>query len=152
MKIDPFEKLAMTGGGALLVIFLLAIIYANFDLSIKIPTCETNIKPFTSGALIETGHKSYEVNVVARMWFFDFGGNQNEITIPTVSRVTFFLTSADVIHGFKIINKDINIMAVPGVIGRLETTFDKPGEYLIVCYEYCGIGHQGMYGKIKVTE
>ncbi|MER3446653.1 MAG: cytochrome c oxidase subunit II [Candidatus Dadabacteria bacterium] len=152
MKIDPFEKLAMIGGGVLLAIFLLAIIYANFDLSIKIPTCEINTKPFTSGAVIETSPKSYEVHVVARMWFFDFGENQNEITISTGSRVTFFLTSADVIHGFKIINKDINMMAMLGVIGRLETTFDKPGEYLIVCHEYCGIGHQGMYGKIKVTE
>jgi cytochrome c oxidase subunit II len=152
MKIDPFEKLAMFVGGGLLILFLLAVIYANFVWGIKIPTCEVNTKPFTSGAVIETGPKSYEVHVVARMWYFDMGENQSDITIPAGSKVTFFLTSGDVVHGFKVVNKDINMMAVPGVVGRLETTFNQPGEYLIVCHEYCGIGHQGMYGKIKVTK
>jgi cytochrome c oxidase subunit 2 len=152
MKIDPFEKLAMFVGGGLLILFLLAVIYANFVWGIKIPTCEVNTKPFTKGAVIETGPKSYEVHVVARMWYFDMGENQSDIIIPAGSKVTFFLTSGDVVHGFKVVNKDINMMAVPGVVGRLETTFNQPGEYLIVCHEYCGIGHDNMYGKIKVTK
>jgi cytochrome c oxidase subunit 2 len=67
MKIDSFEKLAMVGGGGLLIVFLLAVIYANFVWGIKIPTCLTDIKPFTSGALIKTGSNSYEVHLVARM-------------------------------------------------------------------------------------
>ncbi len=152
MKIDPFEKLAMVGGGGLLILFLLAVIYANFGWGIKIPTCETDTKPFTKGVVIETGPKSYEVHVVAKMWYFDMGENKNEITIPAGSKVTFFVTSTDVVHGVKIINKNINIMALPGVVGRLETSFDKPGEYLMICHEYCGIGHPGMYGKIKVIK
>jgi cytochrome c oxidase subunit 2 len=152
MKIDPFEKFAMVVGGGLLIVFLVAVIYANFGWGIKIPTCVTDIKPFTNGALIKTGSNSYEVHVVARMWYFDMGDSKNEITIPSGSKVTFFVTSGDVDHGVKVVNKDINIMALPGVVGRLETTFDKPGEYLMICHEYCGIGHQGMYGKINVTE
>jgi cytochrome c oxidase subunit 2 len=152
MKIDPFEKLAMFVGGGLLILFLLAVIYANFVWGIKIPTCEVNTKPFTKGAVIKTGPKSYEVHVVAKMWYFDMGENQSDITIPAGSKVTFFLTSGDVVHGFKVVNKDINMMAVPGVVGRLETTFNQPGEYLIVCHEYCGIGHDNMYGKIKVPK
>jgi cytochrome c oxidase subunit 2 len=152
MKVDPFEKIAIFVGGVLLVAFLIAIVYANFGWGIKIPSCEADTKPFTKGAFIESGPRSYEVHILTKMWYFDMGDNRNEITIPVGSRVTFFVTSGDVIHGVKIPSKNINMMAIPGVVGRLETTFDKPGEYMVICHEYCGIGHQGMYGKVRVTE
>jgi cytochrome c oxidase subunit 2 len=29
-------------------------------------------------------------------------------------------------------------------------TFDKPGEYLFICHEYCGLAHQTMAGKVIV--
>ena len=28
--------------------------------------------------------------------------------------------------------------------------FDEPGEYLLICHEYCGLGHHMMYGRIIV--
>ena len=30
------------------------------------------------------------------------------------------------------------------------TTFETPGEYLVVCNEYCGLGHHLMQGKVIV--
>ncbi|GBD39850.1 MAG: cytochrome c oxidase subunit II [Deltaproteobacteria bacterium] len=152
MRIDPFEKFAMIVGGILLGAFILAIAYANFVWGVKVPTCEVVTRPFSKGAFIETAPKTYEVQVVARMWYFDMGTGKNEITIPAGSKVTFFVTSGDVVHGIKIPEKNINIMAIPGVVGRVQTTFERPGEYLMVCHEYCGIGHQGMYAKINVIQ
>jgi len=30
--------------------------------------------------------------------------------------------------------------------------FNTPGNYLIVCNEYCGIGHHSMVSRLYVTE
>jgi cytochrome c oxidase subunit 2 len=42
-------------------------------------------------------------------------------------------------------------MVIPGQVSRVTATFDKPGEYLIVCHEYCGAGHHVMFGKVIVN-
>ncbi|RME84633.1 MAG: cytochrome C oxidase subunit II, partial [Caldilineae bacterium] len=76
----------------------------------------------------------------------------NEIHIPAGATLTMFLTSRDVQHGFYVIGTDINVMVVPGQVSRVEHTFDEPGEYQILCHEYCGAGHQTMAGKIIVEE
>jgi cytochrome c oxidase subunit 2 len=88
----------------------------------------------------------YEVAMVAQVFQFTPG----EIRVPVGAKVTFELTSPDVIHGFKIENTPINVMVVPGQISRVTTTFTKPGEYLFVCHEYCGGGHHVMFGKVIV--
>ena len=30
--------------------------------------------------------------------------------------------------------------------------FDEPGDHLMPCHEFCGIGHQGMWGNVKVID
>jgi cytochrome c oxidase subunit II len=64
--------------------------------------------------------------------------------------VKFYVTSSDVVHGFEIAQTDVNIMAIPGWVNSASHRFTKPGTYLLVCNEYCGIGHQNMYGTIEV--
>ena len=34
----------------------------------------------------------------------------------------------------------------------LPTRFKAPGEHVMPCQEFCGIGHQGMWGKVKVID
>ena len=34
--------------------------------------------------------------------------------------------------------------------GEMTYTFEQPGEHLIICHEYCGVGHHTMYGTIIV--
>jgi cytochrome c oxidase subunit 2 len=41
-------------------------------------------------------------------------------------------------------------MVVPGYVSQFTTTFATPGEYLIVCNEYCGTGHHLMFAKLIV--
>jgi len=84
--------------------------------------------------------------VLAQIWRFDPG----EIRIPAGSEITFYVTSKDVQHGFKIMDTNINLMVLPGQVSKLKTTFENPGTYDVVCHEYCGIGHHTMYGQIIV--
>ena len=44
----------------------------------------------------------------------------------------------------------VNMMLIPGQITRNRYRFERPGEYTIICHEYCGVGHHTMYGKVVV--
>ncbi len=72
--------------------------------------------------------------------------------MPAGRRVTFRMTSVDVVHGFQIVGTNGNTMVVPGYVSEFSTVFETPGEYLIVCNEYCGTGHHGMYATMIVEE
>lgn len=61
-------------------------------------------------------------------------------------------TTKDVVHGFEIAGTNVNMMLEPGYISEYVTTFNKPGEYTLLCNEYCGAGHHMMTSKIEVVE
>jgi cytochrome c oxidase subunit II len=74
------------------------------------------------------------------------------IVVPAETPVTLRTTSADVVHGLIIEGTNINTMLVPGYVSELPIRFKKPGEHVMPCQEFCGIGHQGMWGKVKVVD
>lgn len=74
------------------------------------------------------------------------------ILVPTDTPVTFRATSADVVHGFLIDGTNINLMLVPGYISSLGARFETPGERLMPCHEFCSVGHEGMWGRIKIID
>jgi cytochrome c oxidase subunit 2 len=74
------------------------------------------------------------------------------IIVPTDTPVTFRATSADVVHGFLIDGTNINLMLVPGYISSLGARFEIPGERLMPCHEFCSVGHEGMWGRIKIID
>jgi cytochrome c oxidase subunit II len=74
------------------------------------------------------------------------------ILVPTDTPVTFRVTSSDVVHGFLITGTDINLMLVPGYISTITAHFPTPGERYMPCHEFCGMGHEGMWGRIKVVD
>jgi cytochrome c oxidase subunit 2 len=73
-----------------------------------------------------------------------------EVRVPAGRPVTFRLTALDVVHGFEVARTNLNTMVVPGYVSQLTTTFPEPGEYLVVCNEFCGTGHHTMGGRIIV--
>jgi cytochrome c oxidase subunit 2 len=89
---------------------------------------------------------SAQVIVLAQL----FSYSPNEIRVPVGKPVTFRLTSPDVIHGFQIVGSNGNTMVVPGYVSQFTTVFNTPGNYLIVCNEYCGLGHHMMHGTLIV--
>jgi cytochrome c oxidase subunit 2 len=74
------------------------------------------------------------------------------ILVPTATSVTFRATSSDVVHGFLIDHTNINAMLVPGYVSVLPAKFDTPGEHPMPCQEFCGMGHEGMWAKVKVID
>jgi len=145
---DKSEALAMGLSGALLLVFLVAIIYASVARGIDVPTCITDPDPFQRGQLIEHAEDRYELQLIAQMWSFQ----PRRIEIPAGSQLDIYLRASDIIHGFKIEGTNVNMMAVPGSINYMRLTLDEPGVYPLICHEYCGVGHHNMRGEIVVTE
>ena len=104
--------------------------------------------PFDNPGVREISPGKYEAVIVAQIWSF----TPNEIRVPAGSEVTFRVASADVIHGFFIENTQINAMIIPGYVTEFTVTFPKPGEYLMLCHEYCGMLHHEMQGVVIVEE
>lgn len=77
-----------------------------------------------------------------------------DIAISEDELVEFRVTSLDVNHGFAIYNHAGNLIAqtqaMPGYVNRLRWKFDEPGEYSILCLEFCGMAHQVMKSSFTV--
>lgn len=145
---DKSERLALSLSVIMLTAFFAAILYAQIGRNIEIPTCITDVEPFTTDTLLQVSENEYEVQMVARMWAFQ----PSTVTLPAGSKVHLYVTSQDVIHGFKIENKNVNLMAVPGAINYISVTFEEPGEYFYACHEFCGAAHHTMSGRFRITE
>lgn len=145
---DKSEKLALTLSALLLGVFFASIIYASTAKDIDVPTCITDVDPFLRDTLFQTGPDTYELQMVARMWAFA----PSTIRLPKGSTVDLYVTSQDIIHGFKVERKNLNLMAVPGAINYMQVTFDEAGEYLFACHEFCGAAHHTMAGRFIIEE
>lgn len=145
---DKSEKTALILSGLLLVLFFGSIVYASMARNIEVPTCITDVDPFLTDTLFQTGPDTYELQMVARMWAFQ----PSTVRLPTGSTVNLYLTSQDIIHGFKVERKNVNLMAAPGAINYLQVTFDEAGEYPFACHEFCGAAHHTMAGRFIIED
>ena len=110
------------------------------------PTRVTETPPFNELGVKQIAPGQYEVRMLAQIWAF----SPPEIRVPAGSTVHFWVTSKDVVHGLFIAGANVNVMLLPGQIAHVEAHFDKPGEYPMLCHEYCGIAHHTMGGKVIV--
>lgn len=60
------------------------------------------------------------------------------------------VSSLDWQHGLSIQPENINAQVLPGYEMVMTITPDEPGEYSLICNEYCGIGHHLMVSKLYV--
>ncbi len=145
--IDKFEKRILIVTGIITMLFIFSILYAKNSKNIDLPECLPYNKTYEEPKVVKLDTNLYEVYVVAQMWQFQ----PAQIYIPVGSTVDFYLTSKDVVHGFDIYEKNVNMMAVYGGINKTTVKFDKPGVYKITCHEYCGVGHQNMQAEVIVN-
>jgi cytochrome c oxidase subunit 2 len=143
---DRSERIALVAAGLVMVAFLVALVYAAAGLGIAVPTCVTDVAPFSTGSVIDKGNNHYEVHVVAKMWSFD----PPEVRLPTGAEVDLYLSAKDVTHGLYLEHSAVNLMAVPGSVNAAKVRFDEPGTYAMICHEYCGAGHQNMAGRFVI--
>ena len=154
MTIALYERIWMWGATALIVLFLGTIFVTAVAQAVEPPGHVETIDPATVLSHPEFGKPeittrpdgSVVVPVVAGMFSF----TPDPIEVPANVRVTFRLTSPDVIHGFQVVGTNANAMAIPGYVTQFTVTFRAPGEYAIACNEYCGLLHHNMVGKLIV--
>jgi cytochrome c oxidase subunit 2 len=154
MKLHRDEKVWLTLSFSLIIGFMLITGYQTFALGMGPPShMETldpqkvdQTAPFDNPGITQIGENEYEVVMVLEVFSF----TPNQIEVSAGSTVHFTLTSKDVTHGFQVANTNINAMVMPGYVQKITQKFDKPGEYLVLCNEYCGAGHQVMATTITV--
>lgn len=156
MHVDPYEKIWMWGGAIIIVLFLGSIFYTTAAQSLQPPSHVETVDPqtvrqdpnFGNPQVVRNADGSVTVHVMAQMFAF----LPREIRVPRDVPVTFRMTSPDVVHGFQIVSTNGNAMVVPGYVSQFTTSFSRDGEYLIVCNEYCGLGHHIMFGTLWVGD
>src|SRR6185437_15076885 len=72
------------------------------------------------------------------------------VVVPEGREVTLRLASADVIHGILVTGTNVNTMVVPGYVSQVHTVFQRTGDLLMPCHEFCGLGHSQMYARVRV--
>lgn len=154
MNVETYERAFLWLGAVLLVACLGALLYASVVMGLHLPGRGGTIDPqavrttppFDDPGVRQVGPNTYEAVVIGQAWSFIPG----EIKVPAGADVTFIATSSDVLHGFNVEGTRVNMMLIPGQISRQTYRFEEPGERLLVCHEYCGVGHHTMYGRIIV--
>lgn len=155
MKMHRTEKVWLTASFGIIMMFMLITGYQVFAMDMGMPSHKETIDPqkvdqtapFDNPGITRVGELKYEVVMTLEAFAF----NPADFEIPAGSTVYFKLTSKDVAHGFAIAETNVNAMVVPGHIQTITQKFDKPGEYLVLCNEYCGSGHEYMFTKITVV-
>ncbi|CAG9167766.1 cytochrome C oxidase subunit II [Cupriavidus respiraculi] len=89
---------------------------------------------------------SVTVRLIAQQYSFE----PQCIVVPAGVPVRFRGTSTDAVHGFVVGTTNANTMLIPGFVATFTTTFDKTGELLMPCHEYCGTGHEAMWARVQV--
>lgn len=154
MKMHRSEEIWLILSFGMIITFMLITGYQTFALGMGPPSHKETIDPqkvdqtapFDNPGINKIGENEYEVVMTLEAFSF----NPHNIEVPAGSTIYFTLTSKDVIHGFQVAGTNINAMVMPGYIQKIKQKFDKPGEYLVLCNEYCGIGHQMMSTTITV--
>lgn len=160
MHIHRFEKLWIGLSLFLIAAFIAIVMYGFTVLGLTVPggdeeggtvdvmnLAET---PFNTPGVRKTDDGEYEVYMLAQQYFFRPGSGE-PLTLPADARVTFKVTSPDVLHGFQVAGTNINSMVIPGQVAQFTTVFSETGEYGILCNEYCGGAHHTMEGLIEVV-
>lgn len=167
MHLHKYEKLWLIFGISSLVLFLVVIGIGAFYKGTHPPSEKLVIDPQNVQAeeafkeenlgLTKVEDDKYIVNIIASAFDYDLGIDEegskvDTIRLPKGSTVLFQAVTKDVVHGFEIAGTNVNMMVEPGYISSYEAVMDKPGEYTLVCNEYCGTGHHLMFATVEVYE
>jgi cytochrome c oxidase subunit 2 len=113
--------------------------FGAFAMGIIILFSETPTPPSKE----ELAAEANTIKIVATNWKFD----QEEYKVKAGTTMTVELVNQQGIHGIAI--EGLGIELKDDQL-KQEVTFDKPGEYKIICNVLCGTGHLDMVSKIVV--
>ena len=88
------------------------------------------------------------LEVTAKRFAFEPG----EITLKKGQPVVLVLKSADVAHGIRIRELNVEVKVGKGGTAELKFTPDKTGDFVGHCAVFCGSGHGSMVFKVHVVD
>ena len=102
-----------------------------------------------AAAVTQTGATSVDVYLLAQQWSFD----PSVLRLKAGSPYRLRMMAVDVSHGASLqLGRASQIIRLrPGIVVDRFVTFTHPGEYLIYCTVYCGLGHDHMSAKLVVA-
>ena len=116
---------------------------------ITIATTQSLPYSATRGAVLDKD--TQVINVVGKQWYWELSQDSAEAGKP----VLFNVTSGDVNHGLGIYDSNLQLLgqtqAMPGYENKLKYLFEEPGEYKLMCMEYCGLAHHVMIASFFVN-
>ena len=141
------------------------LVFFGIDLTIVSMSNEDFTKIFINWP-DEKEEKVIRVEVMAQQWMgkFRYAGKEgvlkteddvvtlNDLRLPIGSKVSFQITSKDVIHSFFIPNGRRKVDAIPGRITRMWMQFTKTGKWDIACAEMCGTHHYLMKASLTTLD
>ncbi len=157
MHVDPLERKWAILSVTLMVLSMVVLGFYALEANIRPPS---NVETIDSTRLHLTeefaednlGVKTaadgavHVTMVAARYGFFP-----RTVTVPQGVPVTIRIASADVLHGLHAPGTNFNTMVVPGYVSQLTVTFPRTGEFPVMCNEFCGLGHDYMWSRLKVV-
>ena len=100
---------------------------------------------------VATGAEVVQVNATGAQWSWEIDTHK----IPVGKKVVFNLHTKDVNHGFGVVDQSgrllFQMQAMPGYINKVAFVFDEPGQYRVLCMEFCGVGHHDMNADFEVV-
>lgn len=99
-------------------------------------------------------HGAYTINVEGQrwQWFFTYpnGIQVSDLHIPVNQPVELVMKSADVLHSLFVPAFRIKQDVIPERYTRQWVKAIRPGEYYLLCTEYCGTNHSTMTANVTV--
>ena len=100
---------------------------------------------------VAVGDGIVQVNATGHQWSWEIDTRK----VPVGKKVVFNLHAKDVNHGFGVTDQTGRLLfqtqAMPGYINKVEFVFDNPGQYRVLCMEFCGVGHHDMNDEFEVV-
>ncbi len=104
--------------------------------------------------LAVTPLNAYEIKVTGQKWKWQFeyatGYVDEDLHVPVDRKIQLTITSLDVIHSLFIPALRIKRDAVPGRYSKIWFQARTPGEYPLLCAQYCGKEHSTMAAHLIV--
>lgn len=157
MHIDPLERKWLNVSLAMVALFVASILLTAIIKGIHPPSHVETI----DSASLHLSDEFAEDKIGVREWADGtlhvtlvaarYGFYPNHIELPADTPVTFRIASVDVLHGIHVPMTNMSTMVVPGYVSQITTTFPKPGDYPMLCNEFCGLGHDHMWSKMTIV-
>lgn len=156
MHIDPLERKWAYVATFMTLAMVAVLVYAAVVLNLHPPS---NVETIDSASLHlseefaeeQLGAKTNpDGSVTVTMVAARYGFYPQEVEVPVNTPVTFRFASFDVLHGVHVPFTNMSTMIVPGYVSQVTTRFPRTGDYSFLCNEYCGLGHDFMWSRLKV--